>query len=591
MIADSDRLAHWTPAFFACALVNLGLGLALPALGLAWPARAAAASVSLASVHLLTVGWLTLLMFGALFQFVPAIAGRSLKRQFPAALTPIGTEAGLGLMVAGFAILGRDGAVLLPAGGTLVIASLALGAASLLPALAAKRPVPLSTRFVMAGLGFLLLTVLLGLTLAVAFTVPAAGATLGVLLPDGIGYHVLAGLCGWFTLTAIGVSYELLPMFMLAPHDRGALGAAVLWLGTGGFLTAFAAGIARLLWAGAWLAAAEQAGRAAGGLAIALYLLDVTRLYRARKRRQVELHNRAGLGAFAALGLALALAAAAMVTGRLTTAVPALVLLVLLGWLTGLGLTQLYKIVAFLAWLTRYGGQLGRGPVPLRVPCSRAPTSCAWPSPASCSQCCYSGANTCAPGAPPTPFRPPADPPHRRPPMSEAPPLMLDVRPELRAGGEPFGRIMQAVAGLAPGQGLRLLATFEPVPLYAVLSRKGLRPRRRAPRRGRLGNPVHPERRSGRRDTGVRRCRFGRRDGGALAHAARAPRQPRPDAARADGADPAHTRNPAPGRGARSMERPRAAAPLSRVGGMRGRHPHEARGRRRAAPDPPKHPP
>lgn len=52
-------------------------------------------------------------------------------------------------------------------------------------------------------------------------------------------------------------------------------------------------------------------------------------------------------------------------------------------------------------------------------------------------------------------------------------PLTVDVREELRKGGEPFPRIMQAVKSLAPGQALRLLATFEPLPLYAVLGRKG----------------------------------------------------------------------------------------------------------------------
>ena len=52
-------------------------------------------------------------------------------------------------------------------------------------------------------------------------------------------------------------------------------------------------------------------------------------------------------------------------------------------------------------------------------------------------------------------------------------PLTLDVREDLRRGGEPFPRIMQAVGSLSPGQGLRLLATFEPLPLYAVLGRKG----------------------------------------------------------------------------------------------------------------------
>jgi len=49
----------------------------------------------------------------------------------------------------------------------------------------------------------------------------------------------------------------------------------------------------------------------------------------------------------------------------------------------------------------------------------------------------------------------------------------VDVRPTLRAGGEPFGEIMAAVSALPPGKGLRLLATFKPVPLFQVLGSKG----------------------------------------------------------------------------------------------------------------------
>ena len=366
MNATSDRLSRWTPAMFACALVNLGLGLLMSVLGLAWPAAPTAAPVSLVMVHLLTIGWLTLLMFGALFQFVPVITSRKLPSQTLPLATLIGVEGGLALMVGGFCALGRSAwaGLLLPIGGSLVVAALVVGGATLLVPLAAKRPVPLSARFVLAGLAFLLLTVLLGLSVALALTVPATGPALAPLLADGVTYHALAGFGGWFTLTAIGVSYELLPMFMLAPHERGAIGAAVLWTGAGGFLAAFAAGLAAPIWPAGWIAGLEQAGRLAIGLALALYLADVVRLYRSRRRRQIELHNRAAIGAFIALGLAVLLAIGAIATDRLTDLAPSLVLLLLLGWLSGLGLTQLYKVVAFLSWLARFGGQLGRGPVP-----------------------------------------------------------------------------------------------------------------------------------------------------------------------------------------------------------------------------------
>ena len=49
----------------------------------------------------------------------------------------------------------------------------------------------------------------------------------------------------------------------------------------------------------------------------------------------------------------------------------------------------------------------------------------------------------------------------------------VDVRPILRAGGEPFSVIMSALESLDPGQGLRLYATFKPVPLFAVMGDKG----------------------------------------------------------------------------------------------------------------------
>lgn len=49
----------------------------------------------------------------------------------------------------------------------------------------------------------------------------------------------------------------------------------------------------------------------------------------------------------------------------------------------------------------------------------------------------------------------------------------VDVRPTLRAGGEPFYLIMAALDRLEPGQGLRLYATFKPVPLFGVMADRG----------------------------------------------------------------------------------------------------------------------
>ncbi len=50
---------------------------------------------------------------------------------------------------------------------------------------------------------------------------------------------------------------------------------------------------------------------------------------------------------------------------------------------------------------------------------------------------------------------------------------VVDARPVIAEGGEPFGMIMAAVAGLERGEELVVLAPFEPVPLEGVLASEG----------------------------------------------------------------------------------------------------------------------
>jgi uncharacterized protein (DUF2249 family) len=50
--------------------------------------------------------------------------------------------------------------------------------------------------------------------------------------------------------------------------------------------------------------------------------------------------------------------------------------------------------------------------------------------------------------------------------------VVLDVRPVIDEGGEPFAMIMDTVAQL-DGRDLLLIAPFEPVPLEGVLSAQG----------------------------------------------------------------------------------------------------------------------
>ena len=61
--------------------------------------------------------------------------------------------------------------------------------------------------------------------------------------------------------------------------------------------------------------------------------------------------------------------------------------------------------------------------------------------------------------------------------MSTADTEVLDVRAILDRGEEPFGAIMEAKARLRPGQCLRIIAPFEPLPLYTMFEAAGYRAR------------------------------------------------------------------------------------------------------------------
>lgn len=359
-------VSRWTMAHFALAIGALLAAEALFVLGYSDPLAEVRAPATLIGVHLLTIGWLSLLMLGALYQFVPVITNTRLYSQRLPLHSLVAIVAGLAAMVAGFLALGGARAFTiawLPIGGSLVLAGFVLGAIDLWATLWRVRPLPVAARFVAVGLAFLVLTGLIGLGFALAFALPRPPQFLLALAAGGPGLHLAAGLGGWFTLTVMGVSYRLLSMFMLAPDEPHRTTHAALILTVTGLVLLIAAGLG-----GAWAELSprqgESIGAALAGLGVACYLVDIVRFYRTRSRRRLELNSVTAAAALALLALALAAGALAAAWGELVRFAAAIAYLFVVGGLTGLGLSQLYKVVPFLTWLELFGPRLGKGPVP-----------------------------------------------------------------------------------------------------------------------------------------------------------------------------------------------------------------------------------
>ena len=71
-------ISRWTMSYFATALAWLFVALALMVAGFGFPAAHLASPDTLVLVHVVCIGWLSVAMCGALFQFVPVLVAKPL---------------------------------------------------------------------------------------------------------------------------------------------------------------------------------------------------------------------------------------------------------------------------------------------------------------------------------------------------------------------------------------------------------------------------------------------------------------------------------------------------------------------------------
>lgn len=359
-------LSRWTMSYFAAALGALLLAEGLMAAGYGFPSAPVESPRTLVVVHLVAIGWLSLLMCGALFQFVPVLINRSLSDSHLTMPAFSCLLAGLVALLLGF--LWLDGTIegilpFFPIASALLGIGFALVVWCIARTLVAGRPLPLPARFVAIGLAGISLTAVLGVVFALVLGGATANAYLVDLTAQGVPLHAIAGLGGWLTVCAIGVSYRLLAMFLLTPELERRGTRLALHLAACALVIAVPGGTLAILAGRSLDLILAAAGVVALG-ALSLYGRDVLYLYHARKRRMIELNTRMAALALASLGLAAVLAIVLVAIGALKQYGPVIVFLAAFGWLSGLGLAKLYKIVPFMTWLECYGPVLGRQATP-----------------------------------------------------------------------------------------------------------------------------------------------------------------------------------------------------------------------------------
>ena len=365
-------LSPWTLGWFGSAVIFLLLALVLAFVCDLGPGDWARPQ-ALAVVHLFTLGWLAQVMLGALVQFVPVLTAYPLPRPALALPALLATGAGTLALSAGF--LGLDGhtgmQVLFRIAPLVLGCGFALVAVMILPSLARKANLHLiEVRMVLIALAGLA-----GLwTTGGAMVLTLGGASLTVDLAQMLPLHMLFGIGAFLSFAAFGVSYKLFAMFLLAPETAG---WQRRWVGG-------LAAVCAVLMLAALAVALSGAFAAPIRLALSLpalalcglYLDDIRRLWRKRRRPALEPNMAWSRVALVFLGLSAALLPVAQWQGgRMAEAA---VFAALVGWLSTLTLSQLIRITSFLTWIQVFAPLIGRRKVPVvqqisdRVTASRA---------------------------------------------------------------------------------------------------------------------------------------------------------------------------------------------------------------------------
>ncbi|GAB0058177.1 hypothetical protein SIID45300_02521 [Candidatus Magnetaquicoccaceae bacterium FCR-1] len=310
--------------------------------------------VSVATLHLLLIGWMVMIVCGAMIQMIPVLAG--IPVPWPGTIPWV--HGGLIVGTLAFA-LGLASEPMAP--GMLVFAAvvlfMALGgflvpiAAALVKA-PAKHPTVNGMRLAMACL---VGTALLG----VFFLVEHAFGFIDLDRRILVGIHLAWGLLGGMGVLILGVSFQMLPMFYMTPafpaqeSHRVLIGLALSLL-----LLPVALVVAGVDAIWVWIAALP-------GLAgLIQYAITVRSMLRERKRKRVDPTLRLWLFGFGCAVAALALLAAWPATEeggwRFLFAT-----LFVLGWVTPVMIGMLHKIVPFLVWFHRFSSLAGLVEIPM----------------------------------------------------------------------------------------------------------------------------------------------------------------------------------------------------------------------------------
>lgn len=299
-------------------------------------------------IHFLLLGFVMMIIFGAMAQLVPVVlevghfAVELYYIIYP--LLFIGTI----MMVAGFGFSPQ----LLPYGGVVVLISLMIFIFETFMTIKKVKKFNLVMTSVALANGFLFFGLIFGLIMALGYA-----GVVSVDISAFLNAHIYLVFIGYVGITIMGMSMVLIPMFWLSHSFSWKPITYALWLISFGVMSISLSSIFDSLYL-------EYIGYFLTLIALFLYFYQVFIIYKTRVRVENDIYLRSIVFSYITMWISLIL-------GVLYLFIPSQTLLLAIGWLIIFGYVtfiingHLYKIVPFLVWFERFSPLVGKEEVPM----------------------------------------------------------------------------------------------------------------------------------------------------------------------------------------------------------------------------------
>ena len=308
-------------------------------------------------VHIMVLGWVSMVIFGALYQLIPVVMEVKLYSEKMAMTSFILLGLGTPLMAYSFWTSFIAGTGIMMAGGTFVVVAVLVFALNTILSASKSEVKTTENKFIITSVFWLVLTVLLGF-MVIAYP--------QYLPPNVKALHIHLGIIGWFMMLIVGVASVLMPMFFISHQLNRAYLKAAYWVLNGGLVILL---LSFFLEMDPLVTALASLSIFAGFGLFIKYNYDA---YKKRLRRKLDIGMKHSVLAFSLLfitmvsGLLSAFGELLGLSGEIMVKLNLVYITSLFyGFISSLILGQMYKTLPFIVWLKLYQDKVGKFKTPL----------------------------------------------------------------------------------------------------------------------------------------------------------------------------------------------------------------------------------